>query len=406
MKNRVESKKAILAIRDFNVGGWGTYTENLRKLLEELGYSVSIFSESNKGLLLDSFTKESESTIVVKRGILSRSSYIRKVTKKVKKMGVFDLMINISSEVANDVFVMTNINGIRISTVHSVFEYEIRNAIACIEPLTKVICVSNNVKDHALKIFPEIDKNCLSIIPPMVNVEVSNCKSPAENRRDPYGDNMEIVYVGRVTTLAKRVDLLPEICVRLNEMKIPFQLHIIGDGDYKKRLYESFLSAGLQKNVTFYGPLSPNEIFCKLSSMHALLLPSENEGLPHCIIEAMSMGVVPIATRINGSTDVIIKDGQDGYLVDFEDVDGFAYRVYRLYKEKRLFGLLSGMAVNKYNVEFSKDKVKELWENEISILGHENLIKDLNAWPIRPKKISDIFIIGGVWRYFRRLKVS
>ena len=85
----------------------------------------------------------------------------------------------------------------------------------------------------------------------------------------------------------------------------------------------------------------------------------------------------------------------------YEDVDGFAYRVYRLYKEKRLFGLLSGMAVKKYNVEFSKDKVKELWENEISILGHENLIKDLNAWPIRPKKISDIFIIGGVWRYFK-----
>jgi len=98
-------------------------------------------------------TKESESTIVVKRGILSRSSYIRKVTKKVKKMGVFDLMINISSEVANDVFVMTNINGIRISTVHSVFEYEIRNAIACIEPLTKVICVSNNVKTVLLKFF-------------------------------------------------------------------------------------------------------------------------------------------------------------------------------------------------------------------------------------------------------------
>src|SRR5919204_372423 len=61
----------------------------------------------------------------------------------------------------------------------------------------------------------------------------------------------------------------------------------------------------------------------------AFVLPSGNEGTPVTTIEALAGARPVVATRVGGVPDVV-RDGEDGFLVDPEAVDELADRLARL----------------------------------------------------------------------------
>src|SRR5699024_5471599 len=71
--------------------------------------------------------------------------------------------------------------------------------------------------------------------------------------------------------------------------------------------------------------LSITDVFC---------LPSYREGMPRSIIEAMAMECAVVATNIRGSREEV-DDGKNGYLVDLNDPDSIADKIYLL-KENKL----------------------------------------------------------------------
>ena len=85
--------------------------------------------------------------------------------------------------------------------------------------------------------------------------------------------------------------------------------------------------------------LSEYIIFCekpdneKLKSLYqgalCLALSSDEEGFGVVIVEAMACGVPAVSTRCGGP-DGIIKDGEDGYLVDIGDAGALADRLFSL----------------------------------------------------------------------------
>ena len=83
---------------------------------------------------------------------------------------------------------------------------------------------------------------------------------------------------------------------------------------------------GLCGQVSFMGWQSHSEALRLLIYARVMLLPSRWEGLPISVIEAMHRGIPVVASDVPGTAELVV-DGQTGFLVRAEDVEGYASRL-------------------------------------------------------------------------------
>jgi len=121
----------------------------------------------------------------------------------------------------------------------------------------------------------------------------------------------EILYVGRINTSQKRIDLLLQIWGLLYDRFADWSLKIVGGGDELDSIKMISSQLNLQ-NIFFCGFQNPKpfyetaSIFCMTSSF---------EGLPLTLIEAMQHGVIPVAFNSFLSITDIIDDKVNGCLI-------------------------------------------------------------------------------------------
>ena len=84
------------------------------------------------------------------------------------------------------------------------------------------------------------------------------------------------------------------------------------------RLREAASGLGLGARTVFIERARRIERYYRAADL--FVLPSSREGLPMALLEAMACGLPCVATRLSGSTDVVIDDGRNGRLVPSQDV--------------------------------------------------------------------------------------
>lgn len=107
----------------------------------------------------------------------------------------------------------------------------------------------------------------------------------------------------------------------------PFDLTIYGQGPVREQLAALISKLGLNDNVHLGG--FDNEPRARLSEASFVLLTSRMEGLPLVLLEAMSLGCIPIAYDMPYGPADIIVDGVNGYLVEAGNIEGLAERIAR-----------------------------------------------------------------------------
>jgi poly(glycerol-phosphate) alpha-glucosyltransferase len=107
----------------------------------------------------------------------------------------------------------------------------------------------------------------------------------------------------------------------------PFDLTIYGQGPARKQLETLISKLGLNQSVHLGG--FDSEPRKRLSQASFMLLTSRMEGLPLVLLEAMSVGCIPIAYDMPYGPADIIVDGVNGYLVEAGDIEGLAKRIAR-----------------------------------------------------------------------------
>jgi glycosyltransferase involved in cell wall biosynthesis len=190
-----------------------------------------------------------------------------------------------------------------------------------------VVAVSSTIADEILKTAPELAPR-LRVIPYGVPVP-----DRFPERAGPPDVPLRIIYAGRLDQKQKRVLDLPEILQGARNLGASIQLTIAGAGSAETQLRTKCAALGVAGQVEFVGTLDREALARVLARQHVFVLPSEFEGLPIGVLEAMGSGCIPVVTDIRSGVREAIQDGSNGFLVARGDIAGFAKRLADLYDD-------------------------------------------------------------------------
>ncbi len=112
-----------------------------------------------------------------------------------------------------------------------------------------------------------------------------------------------------------------------------FYFFIVGDGILRKKLELKINYYNLENNFFLLG--WRNDIDLVLKTFDIFVLTSIFEGLPMSILEAMASSVPVVATGVDGTKEVI-KNNENGFLVDCHDNKTFSEKIKTLLFDTKL----------------------------------------------------------------------
>ncbi len=123
---------------------------------------------------------------------------------------------------------------------------------------------------------------------------------------------LKFIYVGWLVK-EKGVPQLLEASLKLSK-KYDFELHLIGGGTLENHCKAFLKNNGLEDYIQVHGWQNKKFIIDKLQSSHVFVLPSEAEGFPNSLLEAIASGLPSICTNVGGVADSL-RDQINGYLL-------------------------------------------------------------------------------------------
>lgn len=174
---------------------------------------------------------------------------------------------------------------------------------------------------------------------------------------------LNLVCVGSMIW-RKGQDLVIEALTKLSEEKREkVRLHLIGDGPQMAELNESVNDNNLQNVVIFYG--ARNDVSSLLKGMDVFIMPSESEGLPMSIIEALRQGMYIMSTD-TGAIPEMIK-GEFGEIID-RNPNNIA---------KSIENLIDNKIINNETKKLARKHYLKHFTLRTMINGYSNLLNSL-----------------------------
>ncbi len=192
----------------------------------------------------------------------------------------------------------------------------------------RYIALGNEVKNLLLSInIPNLKIFTLPLAHFPIGKEI---KKNSERKEDESGVN--ILFVGELTKI-KGIDILLEAFRLASYKSKNLTMKIIGNGPMRGSC-EDFINNN-DLNIKLLGIQSHKKTLEEISSMDIVVLASRTEGYPRVILEAFQFGKPVIATNVGGIPQ-LLKDGENGILVNPCDPVGLADAMLRLSKDAEL----------------------------------------------------------------------
>ena len=155
-----------------------------------------------------------------------------------------------------------------------------------------IFCVSPAIRSAVRTCLPEIPEERLITIRNPVDPPPSHLILPPR-RQNP---EMVLGFCGRVVSQPKRVERLPDLARRLHARRIPHRWEILGDGPDRASLEEAFQQTGVPAH--FHGAQTGEAVWRILAGWDVIVFASDFEGMPLALLEALSVGVLPLFPRL------------------------------------------------------------------------------------------------------------
>ena len=225
-------------------------------------------------------------------------------------------------------------------------------------------CLSNTIKKDLLNLNVPLEKIC--IIPNAVEIEKFK-KFKIDRVKN---DKINLITVARFSEKKKGFDLVPELLVKLIELKLDFHWNIIG-----KNTKELFKKDIIKKNsdkftiiddlIDFDETYLPsthliNKYMC--SDIYLNLSRIESFGIT--FIEALASGIPVISFDTKGVNE-IIKNQYNGYIIEGNKLDSIAKKIFEIAYDRSLIKILEVGMVNSsknYDLNLVTNKFLDLYK--------------------------------------------
>ena len=227
--------------------------------------------------------------------------------------------------------------------------------------LNKIVCVSESLKERLIKL--DINENKLTVIPNGVDTsEFQNL--PQANFFDRYLDGKQdykkVIFVGRLDA-QKGVEYLIRAIPHVIKNFPKVHFFILGNGNLELMLKNLATELNILNNITFIDMIPLEKMPEFYSSADIFCLPSIHEGFPLSIAEALSIGLVIVASATEGIPEAIVEN-TNGYLASPRNISQLSQK------------LIKALTLN-------AEKIKEIQGNNVKLARNEysweNIVKDI-----------------------------
>lgn len=186
--------------------------------------------------------------------------------------------------------------------------------------IDKVIVISEHHRQDLIE-NKICDKEKIEVVYNGIDVDYFKFSPKLRN-----SSNIRIIQIARLEKHKGQLDTLA-VFNKIYKKNSDIKLILVGEGSVKSEILEKIEEYKLTDVVEMLG--FRKDIKDLLNSSDIFLLPSYDEGLPLSILEAMSMGIPTISTKIAGIPE-IITDGENGFLIEPGDLKDFELKLMEL----------------------------------------------------------------------------
>ena len=356
-------------------GGTFTFYRNIRPMLVDYGIDLRCVSVGKKEAGLWDPTFADDGCVLLTQD----ASYIKKQSMNFVswcKANEVDIVLGINSCAILSALPHIPGNISVMSRCANSFDHGYQITISGYDRLAGIVAQTpRQVKDLTQEYG--VDKKLITMI--TNGLDPSPFDSAAQQPRGLRAD-LQLGFIGRLEHNQKGVLFLPPILESLQTKGPPFQMKIAGKGVHETTLRKELGPLIENGTVVFCGALTLSEIPEFLGQIDVLLFPSQFEGCPNALLEAMMAGSVPVAWKLEGITDFILQDGKTGFVVPFKDINAFAQRIEQLHHDRQLLQVMSTAVAKDARERFSHTRMAE----DYAKLFHSVMEKPPPPWTPRP----------------------
>ena len=142
----------------------------------------------------------------------------------------------------------------------------------------------------------------------------------APERRVPGPEGPLFVTAGQLIP-RKGVDLLLDAVARYRAEVGPCRLRVIGDGPQHDALQAQAERLGIAGIVDFAGRVSREQMTKHLRDADLFVFPTLYDLIGRVVVEAITVGTPVAASTLSGGAGVLVREGDNGVLMDPRDPD-------------------------------------------------------------------------------------
>ena len=234
---------------------------------------------------------------------------------------------------------------------------------------TVFVANSSDTFEYYRRVLPREMRRDVVLIPPGFDYDRF---AIAEAPQTVDAGRLRILNVGSFYPKKNQIFII-EIARELVRRGVDFQIDLLGEGPTRAAVQAAVNAAQLGGRVVLHGNVDDVEAWLHKSHIYLHVATYEPFGL--VFLEAMASGVPPITLDGLGNRD-IIRDGQNGFMLQRLSAPDFADRIIALSSDPQRYLEMSTRARNfarGYDIGLVADRMAELYRERVDLIrGNSN----------------------------------